>query len=57
MKLHLTKSAWVVSYMAVAFSLGYAQPSVQQINPNVALTLNSTSLLHSGQTVKVSFRF
>ncbi len=54
MALGLSKLALVTLCVAFIISAVQAQPSAQQINPNISLTLNSTTLLHSGQTVEVS---
>ena len=55
MALNLGKLMLALLWVGLSLSAVQAQPSAQNINPNVSLTLNSTSLLYSGQTVMVNF--
>lgn len=55
MALNLGKLTLALLWVGLSLSAVHAQPSAQKINPNVSLTLNSTSLLYSGQTVTVNF--
>ena len=55
MALNLGKLMLALLWMGLSLSAVQAQPSAQNINPNVSLTLNSTTLLYSGQTVTVNF--
>lgn len=49
-----SKLALVLLCIGAGMSAVQAQPSAQKINSNISLTLNSTTLLYSGQTVTVS---
>ena len=55
----LQSSKWALFplFVSLISSIASAQPSAQQINPKISLTLNSTTLLHSGQTVQVRSQF
>ncbi|KAL0055672.1 hypothetical protein WJX82_003065 [Trebouxia sp. C0006] len=55
MALNLGKLMLALLWVGLSLSAVQAQPSAQNINPNVSLTLNSTTLLYSGQTVTVSW--
>jgi len=55
MALNLGKLMLALLWVGLSLSAVQAQPSAQNINPNVSLTLNSTTLLYSGQTVTVNF--
>ncbi len=55
MALNLGKLMLALLWVGLSLSAVHAQPSAQAINPNVSLTLNSTTLLYSGQTVTVNF--
>ena len=55
MALSLCKLLLAILWVGLSLLAVEAQPSAQKINPNVSLTLNSTTLLYSGQTVTVNF--
>jgi len=55
MALNLGKLMLALLWVGMSLSAAQAQPSAQKTNPNVSLTLNSTTLLYSGQTVTVNF--
>ena len=55
MALNLGKLILTLLSVGMSLSAVQAQPSAQDIKPNVSLTLNSTTLLYSGQTVTVKF--
>jgi hypothetical protein len=55
MALNLGKPTLALLWVGLSLSAVQAQPSAQNINSNVSLTLNSTTLLYSGQTVTVNF--
>lgn len=55
MAMNLGKITLALFWVGLSLSAVQAQPSAQNINSNVSLTLNSTTLLYSGQTVTVNF--